>query len=154
MPASTTRVTAIRLTRAQGAVSIRARASIAKPGFTPVASTETFLRWARRSSIRKAAALRGAGNANSSQVVTTWRPRWTSSATWAFMSFIDDDVVSTATSAFVLRRSFAGSPETVIRSFFGSPSTTPKSLPAMFGEVSVAPTTWSPSVCRSRRVTP
>ena len=70
--ASTTRVTETRRTRAHGAVSARASASIAKPGLTPVASTETFLLRASRSRSLNAAARAGTGQASSSQVVRTF----------------------------------------------------------------------------------
>src|SRR5712691_9968633 len=70
------------------------------------------------------------------------------------MSRIEEAVQSTATSAFVLRRSRAGSRSTLIRSFLGSPRITPRSWPARLGETSVAPTTCRPSVPRSRRATP
>src|SRR5258708_969163 len=74
--ASTTRVTETRVTSAQGAVSMRASASMAYPGLTPVARTETFLAAAALSMSRQAGCCSGTGKASSSHVVTTCMPRW------------------------------------------------------------------------------
>src|SRR5688572_6131721 len=81
-------------------------------------------------------------------------PLCTSASTCGLMFLADDVVDRIATSALVRRRKRAGLPSILMRSLRPSPSTTPRSLPALSGAMSVAPTTCRPSVSRTRRAMP
>ena len=151
--ASTTRVTETRRTRAQGAVRARASASMAKPGLTPVASTETFFLLARRSRSLKAAARAGTGQASSSQVVSTLIRRDTSAAICGLTSLSSEEVQTKATSARTFLKKRSGLPSTLIRSLRGRPSTAPRSLPACSGAGSAAATSLRAGVCSTARAT-
>src|SRR5262245_61254770 len=81
-------------------------------------------------------------------------PLATSESTCALTALAEEVVDRIATSARVRRSSRAGLPSTRSRNRRERPSTTPRSLPALSGAMSVAPTTCSPSVSSTRRAMP